>query len=65
MESFPQRSRPGKIIFNDASITVTTFNSGLNIEEFINFVYSQHQHNQIDREDQNRETFLLLDRTCQ
>jgi hypothetical protein len=35
---------------------------GLNLEQFIDFVHSYNH--QIDREDQNRETFLILDRTC-
>jgi hypothetical protein len=35
---------------------------GLTLDQFIDFVHS-HNH-QIDREDQNRETFLILDRTC-
>jgi len=35
---------------------------GLTLEQFIDFVHSYNH--QIDREDQNRETFLILDRTC-
>jgi len=35
---------------------------GLTLEEFIEFV--QNYDRQIDREDENRETFLTLDRTC-
>lgn len=35
---------------------------GLTLEQFIDFVHS-YEH-QIDREDQTRETFLVLDRTC-
>ena len=35
---------------------------GLTLEQFVDFAHSfDHQ---IDREDQNRETFLILDRTC-
>ncbi len=32
------------------------------MDQFIDFAYSYNH--QIDREDQNRETFLILDRTC-
>ncbi|CAF1418869.1 unnamed protein product [Rotaria sordida] len=35
---------------------------GLTLDEFIDFVHSYNH--QIDREDQNREIFLILDRTC-
>ncbi|CAF4402835.1 unnamed protein product, partial [Adineta steineri] len=35
---------------------------GLTLDQFIDFVYS-YKH-QIDHEDENRETFLILDRTC-
>jgi hypothetical protein len=35
---------------------------GLTLDQFIDFVHS-YKH-QIDREDQNRETFLIFDRTC-
>ena len=36
--------------------------TGLTLDQFVDFVYS-YKH-QIDREDENRETFLILDRTC-
>ena len=35
---------------------------GLTLDQFVDFAHS-YDH-QIDREDQNRETFLILDRTC-
>lgn len=38
------------------------FHLGLTLEQFSDFVHS-YEH-QIDREDQTRETFLVLDRTC-
>ena len=65
--SIPNRTQPGREKTKKCLIIFVYLNDiceylGLTFEQFIDFVSSHHH--EIDREDQNRETFLILDRTC-
>jgi hypothetical protein len=60
LASIPNRIYPGKKI--ERRKILKDIILGLTLDQFIDFVYSYNH--QIDREDQNREIFLILDRTC-